>query len=68
MASKLDIAGHANDDSSSSESDGCSCADLTTPLGHETFRCSIDVRELDSENGFVCPFLFLSFFVFYAYL
>ena len=27
------------------ESDGCtSCVDLTTPLGHETFRSSIDVR------------------------
>ena len=35
------------------ESDGCSCMDLTTPLGHETFRSSIDVQELDSESGFV---------------
>ena len=33
-----------------------SCVDLTTPLDHETFRSSIDVREIDSESGFVCPF------------
>ena len=33
------------------ESNGC--MDLTTPLGHETFRSSIDI---DSESNLVCPF------------
>ena len=56
MASELNVAGHANDGSSSSEMDGCSCVDLTTPLGHEILRSLIDVQELDSESGLVCPF------------
>ena len=72
MVSELDVAGHANDGSSSSESDGCSCMDLTTPLGHETLRSSIDVRELDSETGLIhaisskISLPFLSFLVFYC--
>ena len=58
MASELNIAGHANDGSSSSELDGYSYSyvDLTTLLGHETLRNLIDARELDSESGLVCPF------------
>ena len=32
----------------SSESDGCSCMDLTTPLGHKTLRSSIDVHLIKS--------------------
>ena len=41
------------------------CVDLTTFLGHETFRNLIYVRELDSQSDFVCPFrdkLVFSFF------
>ena len=59
--------GHANDGSSSSELDG---VDLTTPLGHETLRSSIDVWELDSESGFVYPFRVrcACLWVFYVYL
>ena len=52
------------------ESDGCSCVDLTTPLGHETFR---SLRTRLSEQ--LCVSIlskislpFLSFLVFYAQL
>ena len=57
MASELNIV----DDGSLLELDSCSCVDLTTPLGHETLRSLIDVQELDSESGFVCPFEFVLF-------
>ena len=57
-------------------SDGCSGVDLTTPLGHETFKSSIDVRIFENlaQRVALCvrfekdKLAFLSFLVFYAYL